>query len=86
MRYTYIPRGTCSRKIEFDLEKGIIRNLSFTGGCNGNTTGLSKLVEGMPAAEVIQRVKGVRCGMRPTSCPDQMALALEAALQQEQQS
>jgi len=83
MTYTYIPRGTCSRKIAFELENGIIRNMRFSGGCSGNTTGLSQLVEGMNAADVIARLKGVRCGMRPTSCPDQMAQALEAALAKE---
>lgn len=83
MTYTYIPRGVCSRKIEFDLENGVIRNMRFSGGCSGNTTGLSHLVEGMNAQDVIARLKGVRCGMRPTSCPDQMAQALEAALAKE---
>lgn len=83
MNYTYTPRGTCSRKIEFELENGIVKNMRFTGGCSGNTTGLSQLVEGMKATEIISRLKGVRCGMRPTSCPDQMALALEAALAKE---
>jgi len=83
MMYTYIPRGVCSRKIEFDLENGVIKNLRFSGGCSGNTTGLSRLVEGMKAQDVIARLKGVRCGMRPTSCPDQMAQALEAALAKE---
>ena len=83
MTYTYIPRGTCSRKIEFELENGIVKNMRFTGGCSGNTTGLSQLVEGMDAKAVIARLKGVRCGMRPTSCPDQMAQALEAALEKE---
>lgn len=83
MTYTYIPRGTCSRKIEFELENGVIQNMRFSGGCSGNTTGLSQLVEGMNATDVIARLKGVRCGMRPTSCPDQMAQALEAALAKE---
>ena len=85
MHYTYIPRGTCSRKIEFDLENGTIRNLHFTGGCAGNTLGLARLVEGMSASEVIARCKGIPCGMRPTSCPDQMARALQQALEQEAQ-
>ncbi len=80
MHHSYYPRGTCSRKIEFSLEHGIVKNLRFTGGCNGNTTGLSALVEGMEAEEVIARLKGIRCGGRPTSCPDQLAQALEAAL------
>ena len=83
MTYTYIPRGTCSRKIEFELENGVIQSMRFTGGCSGNTTGLSQLVEGMDAKAVIAKLKGVRCGMRPTSCPDQMAQALEAALAKE---
>ncbi len=83
MTYTYIPRGTCSRKIEFELENGVIQNMRFSGGCSGNTAGLSQLVEGMNATDVIARLKGVRCGMRPTSCPDQMAQALEAALAKE---
>ena len=83
MTYTYIPRGVCSRKIEFELENGVIQNMHFSGGCSGNTAGLSQLVEGMNAADVIARLKGVRCGMRPTSCPDQMAQALEAALAKE---
>ena len=83
MTYTYIPRGTCSRKIEFELDNGIIKNMRFIGGCSGNTTGLSQLVEGMDAKTVIAKLKGVRCGMRPTSCPDQMAQALEAALAKE---
>lgn len=85
MNYTYIPRGTCSRKIEFELENGIVKNMRFTGGCSGNTMGLSQLVEGMPAKDIVARLKGVRCGMRPTSCPDQMALALEAALAKEKE-
>ncbi len=83
MNYTYFPKGTCSRKIEFSLENGIVKNLRFTSGCNGNTTGLSHLVEGMEAKEVIARLKGIRCGMRPTSCPDQLSLALAAALEKE---
>ena len=83
MKHTYLPRGTCSRKIEFEIENGIVKGLRFTGGCNGNTSGLSHLIEGMEANAVIARLKGIRCGMRPTSCPDQLALALEAALEQE---
>lgn len=83
MKYTYTPRGTCSTGIEFELDGGIINNLRFRGGCNGNTTGLSHLVEGMEAAEVIARLKGIRCGMKMTSCPDQLAIALEKALAKE---
>lgn len=84
MKHTYFPKGTCSRRIDFELEGGIVRNARFTGGCNGNTTGLCRLIEGMPVREVIARLKGIPCGMRPTSCPDQLARALEAALAQEE--
>ena len=84
MKHTYFPRGTCSRRIDFELEGGIVRNVRFTGGCNGNTTGLSRLIEGMPVREVIARIKGIPCGMRPTSCPDQLARALEEAIAQEE--
>ena len=78
MRYT--TQGTCSRFIDFDLEDGIVKNVVFTGGCNGNLKGIGQLVEGMPAEEVIKRLTGTKCGFKPTSCPDQLAKALEAAL------
>lgn len=83
MKHSYIPRGTCSRKIEFELENGIVHNVRFTSGCDGNTTGLGRLVEGMEAAEVVARLRGIRCGFKPTSCPDQLAIALEAAMKKE---
>ena len=82
MQYEYKTKGTCSQRILFDLEDGIVRNLQFIGGCHGNLQGIAKLAEGMPAEDVIQRVKGIRCGMKPTSCPDQLSKALEEALQQ----
>lgn len=78
MRYT--TKGTCSRFIDFDLEDGIVRNVVFTGGCNGNLKGIGALVEGMDANEAIKRLTGITCGFKPTSCPDQLAKALEAAL------
>lgn len=78
MRYT--PSGVCSRSIDFDLEDGIVKNVRFTGGCSGNTQGVAALVQDMPAEEVIRRLKGIKCGYKPTSCPDQLAKALEAAL------
>ena len=78
MRYT--TKGTCSRFIDFDLEDGIVRNVVFTGGCNGNLKGIGALVEGMDAKEAIKRLTGITCGFKPTSCPDQLAKALEAAL------
>jgi len=74
---TYKTSGTCSQAITFDLEDGIVKNVQFIGGCRGNTQGISALVEGMKADEVISRLKGIKCGMRGTSCPDQLAKALE---------
>ncbi len=85
MNYTYTPHGTCSTRIEFELVDGVVKNLRFRGGCNGNTSGLSHLVEGMEAKEVISRLKGIHCGMRKTSCPDQLALAMEEALAKERE-
>ena len=80
MQYEYKTKGTCSRTIHFSIEDGKVTNVSFEGGCHGNLQGISALVEGMDAAEVIKRVKGIKCGMKPTSCPDQLAHALEQAL------
>lgn len=84
MQYHYETKGTCSRAIDIDLDEatGTIRSVRFTGGCNGNTKGLSAMVVGQPAEEVIRRLQGIRCGMRPTSCPDQLAEALTEALEQ----
>lgn len=81
-KFTYTPHGVCSARIDFEIEDGIVKNIHFTRGCNGNTQGIAKLAEGMPAAEVIKRLKGTDCGGRGTSCPDQLAQALEAALNQ----
>ena len=80
MSYSYTTRGTCSRKISFDLEDGIVKNVNFVGGCNGNTKGISQLVDGMQAEDVIKKLEGTQCGFRGTSCPDQLARALRAAL------
>ena len=84
MQYHYETKGTCSRAIDIDLDEatGTIRSVRFTGGCNGNTKGLTALVEGQKATDVIARLQGIRCGMRPTSCPDQLAVALTEALEQ----
>lgn len=76
----YTPSGVCSRGIDFELEDGIVKNVRFTGGCSGNTQGVAALIQGMPAKEAIRRLKGLKCGYKPTSCPDQLAKALEAAL------
>ena len=77
MHKTYKTKGTCSTQIDFDVEDGKIHNLVFTGGCNGNTKGIAALVEGQDVEEVKKRLKGVKCGFRNTSCPDQLATALE---------
>lgn len=76
----YKPSGVCSQGIDFELENGVVRGVHFTGGCSGNTQGVAALIEGMPAEEAIRRLKGLKCGFKPTSCPDQLAKALEAAL------
>ena len=73
----YTPKGVCSRGIDFEIEDGIVKNVIFTGGCNGNASGISRLVEGMKVADVIQRLEGVECGFKSTSCPDQLANALK---------
>ncbi len=82
MTYTYTPKGVCSRKIQVELENGVIVQVRFSGGCSGNTQGVAALVEGMEAKEAVRRLKGIRCGLKPTSCPDQLSLALEEALLQ----
>lgn len=76
----YCPQGVCSRKIEIDVEDGIIQSVSFTGGCSGNTQGVSRLLVGMRVEDAIERLDGIRCGFRPTSCPDQLAKALKKSL------
>ena len=80
MAHQYKPKGVCSRRITFDLDNGVVRNVIFEGGCSGNTQGISRLVEGMPAQEAIKRLAGIRCGFKSTSCPDQLAIALEHAV------
>jgi uncharacterized protein (TIGR03905 family) len=79
MQYTYKTKGTCSREIAFEVENGKVTNVQFFGGCNGNLKGISALVEGMSIDEVIARVEGITCGMKSTSCPDQLAQALKQA-------
>ena len=79
--YTFQPRGVCSREMQVDLDdQGVIQALRVTGGCHGNLQGIAALVKGMPAEEAIRRLKGIPCGPKSTSCPDQLALGLEAAL------
>ena len=76
MTKTYYPKGVCSRKMDIDVDDGIIKNVTITGGCNGNLQGIAALVKGRKVEEVIDILKGIRCGMRSTSCPDQLAKAL----------
>lgn len=79
MQYNYKTSGTCSREIFFDIEDGCVKNVQFVGGCNGNLKGIGALVEGMKVEDVIARVEGIHCGMKSTSCPDQLAKALKEA-------
>lgn len=81
-KYTYEPQGVCSVQIDFEVEDGIVKNVRFTRGCNGNTQGIGALVEGMQVDEVIKRLKGTNCNGRGTSCPDQLARALELSKEQ----
>ena len=79
----YKTSGTCSRMVVIDIEDGVVTDCSFIGGCAGNTAGVASLVKGMPATEVVERLKGIRCGFKPTSCPDQLAKAVEKALSED---
>lgn len=79
MRYDYIPRGVCARRISFDLENGVVTNVEFVGGCNGNLKAIARLVEGKTAEEISNILAGNTCGMKNTSCADQLAKALKAA-------
>ena len=79
-RFSYQTRGVCSRQIDIEVEDGVIRSVQYHGGCSGNTQGVAALVVGMTPEEAIRRLKGIRCGFKPTSCPDQLAVALEGYL------
>lgn len=76
----YRTRGVCSQAIRFDIVDNKVKNVQFVGGCSGNTQGVSRLIEGMDVHEAISRLEGIHCGPRPTSCPDQLANALKAAI------
>ena len=80
MHITYRPKGVCSQLMEIDVEDGIIEKVVVKGGCSGNLQGISSLLVGMKAEDAISRLEGIRCGVRPTSCPDQLAKALKQAL------
>ena len=80
---TYFPKSVCSRKIELDIEDNKIVKVKFEGGCAGNTQGVSRLLVGMSVDEAITRLSGIRCGFKPTSCPDQLATALKQFCKQD---
>ena len=82
MTYTYTPTGVCSRQMNVEIENGMIRHVDILGGCNGNLKGIASLLQGMRVEDAIARMEGIRCGMRPTSCPDQLSIALRQALEQ----
>ena len=81
-KFTFYPQGVCSMMIEIELEDDIIRDVVFTGGCNGNLSGISKLIKGMKAEDVVEKLEGTTCGFKDTSCPDQLSKALKQALAQ----
>ena len=81
MEHIYYPRGVCSREMRVEVEDGIIRHVEVIGGCDGNLKGISKLLVGMDAREAISRMRGIRCGFKPTSCPDQLSKAIEECLE-----
>ncbi|MGN1418207.1 MAG: TIGR03905 family TSCPD domain-containing protein [Acutalibacteraceae bacterium] len=84
MVYEYKTQGVCSRKITVELDGDIVKSVKFDGGCNGNTKGISKLVEGMTVAEVVEKLSGIGCNFKRTSCPDQLAIAVKQAYELEQ--
>ena len=81
MKYTHKNKGTCSSKVQFDIESGKVHNVTFTNGCDGNLQAIAVLIEGMDAVEAVRRLKGLRCGLKSTSCPDQLSQAIEEALE-----
>ena len=80
MKYVYKTKGTCSKEIIVELDNDIIKNVEFLGGCNGNLKGISSIVKGMKVDDVIEKLNGISCSGRPTSCPDQLSKALEEAI------
>lgn len=83
MKHTFIPSGVCSRKIDFEIEDGTVKNIEFTGGCDGNLKAISILAEGMKVDDVIEKLAGNTCGHKDTSCADQFTMALREALSEE---
>lgn len=84
MKTTYYPKGVCSKQYDIEIEDGVIKDIAITGGCNGNLKGIAALLRGRKAEEIIPVIRGTTCGVRPTSCPDQISYALEEALKEEQ--
>lgn len=84
MRYKYKTHGTCSSQIEFDINGNVITNVTFTGGCNGNLKAVRSLVDGLTVEQIENKVRGIMCGMKGTSCPDQLAKAVREAYNQTQ--
>lgn len=82
MLYTYTPKRVCSQQIQFEIDNGIVKNVAFAGGCNGNLKGISALVEGLPWDEVVKKLSGITCGFKNTSCPDQLAAAIKGAMEE----
>ena len=80
MFYSYAPKKVCSSQIQFEIDEGIVKKVHFTGGCNGNLKGIASLVEGMPWEEVVNRLSGIKCGLKGTSCPDQLSIAIRGAM------
>lgn len=83
MEHIYRPRGVCSREMRVEVEDGIIRRVEVVGGCNGNLKGISRLLVGMRAEDAIEKMEGIRCGFKPTSCPDQLSKALRECLKKQ---
>lgn len=83
MEYSYKPSGVCSREFVFDIDNDIIKSLKVVGGCSGNLQGISSLLIGMNINDVVNRIEGIKCGMKTTSCPDQIALALKKYIESE---
>lgn len=80
MAYVYQPKGVCPRTITVELDGNAVRSVKFNGGCSGNAQGIARLVEGMAVEEAVKKLRGIRCGMRASSCPDQLTYALEEAI------
>ena len=81
MTYTYKPQGVCSRQMTVEIEDGVIQSVEVIGGCNGNLQGIASLVRGMRVEDAVERLSGIRCGFKDTSCPDQLAKAITKALE-----